>query len=794
MAKSQKDIKGWELIFDDKSGHRRARRSIRGGDSGTGNSITLKRVSDGLIIKEGDCITFNLKNENDDYSVTSMGFVKDIMLAVDMFLKVRVLWFVRYSDSLKDVIPKVDDGMDYTANDIFLTPFLDSIELPQIVGNFEVIGRKKVNGITANVNVNDSSRTYICQRFTDGSSGYFTDLIDWEMMRDLFFQNKNEFYDSLKIMTVKPTLSVSRQSSPRKGKKANDGRESFATISSNIKIKKEELLKRSVSDTEYDDDGEEDNDSDNYQDIEVNEDESDDDDDDEKDDELSEFRYNDEDIEEALVNVSEYGMRKKRKYTKRSNFKSGTNGKIAPQLPQLDSAFKVLEDSSNKYSTTRMLTEAKKVLGTGSRLKALPCREEEFHQLYHELESCVKSQKGRCFYVSGTPGVGKTATIREVVKQLFANLTIENEGHKQFDYLEINGLKLIRPQQSYEILWKKISGISASANNSLTFLQQHLERENDDGTDSVDDGDDEFKNRLPLVVLLDELDQVVTKNQAVMYNFFNWPTYQNSKLIVIAVANTMDLPERLLTNKISSRLGLSRIQFTSYSYAQLSEIIKHRLEELSLSNDKLLITKDAIEFASRKVASVSGDARRSLMICIRAVEIAQHEFMKKSLAEKRELDGKYTVTIMHIMKAVNETSNSPAVGYLDTLSFLSKFMLACLLLRKKRTGIAEIRVGEIYDEMNNQVQLLLFTDVKNKLDEEGLNFFDVVFGFGQKGMKASVINTGLYVLKDLEENGILMMQVMSIERDRLVRLNVSDDEILNCFKKDAFFKELLTFI
>jgi hypothetical protein len=49
-------------------------------------------------------------------------------------------------------------------------------------------------------------------------------------------------------------------------------------------------------------------------------------------------------------------------------------------------------------------------------------------------------------------------------------------------------------------------------------------------------------------------------------------------------------------------------------------------------------------------------------------------------------------------------------------------------------------------------------------------------------------------LKDLEENGILMMQVMSIERDRLVRLNVSDDEILNCFKKDAFFKELLTFI
>jgi origin recognition complex subunit 1 len=57
------------------------------------------------------------------------------------------------------------------------------------------------------------------------------------------------------------------------------------------------------------------------------------------------------------------------------------------------------------------------------------------------------------------------------------------------------------------------------------------------------------------VVLMDELDQLVTPKQDVVYNFFNWPTLVGSKLVVIAVANTMDLPERVMTGRVRSRLG-----------------------------------------------------------------------------------------------------------------------------------------------------------------------------------------------------------------------------------------------
>lgn len=68
------------------------------------------------------------------------------------------------------------------------------------------------------------------------------------------------------------------------------------------------------------------------------------------------------------------------------------------------------------------------------------------------------------------------------------------------------------------------------------------------------------------VVLMDELDLLVTSKQTVMYNFFEWPNWLHSRLIVVAVANTMDLPERMLSNKVSSRLGNRNDHVSRQSY------------------------------------------------------------------------------------------------------------------------------------------------------------------------------------------------------------------------------------
>ena len=49
----------------------------------------------------------------------------------------------------------------------------------------------------------------------------------------------------------------------------------------------------------------------------------------------------------------------------------------------------------------------------------------------------------------------------------------------------------------------------------------------------------------------------MTTKRDVIYSFFNCWTLANSMLIVLAVVNTMDLPERTMTGRVHSRVGWS---------------------------------------------------------------------------------------------------------------------------------------------------------------------------------------------------------------------------------------------
>lgn len=98
---------------------------------------------------------------------------------------------------------------------------------------------------------------------------------------------------------------------------------------------------------------------------------------------------------------------------------------------------------------------------------------------------------------------------------------------------------------------------------------------------------------------MDELDQLVTTKQDVVYNFFNWPNLVGSKLIVLAVANTHDLPERTLSAKVRSRLGVlfgndGRTNLAlsqGWSASTLLLIPRHNLLRLS-THDSSVLSKE----------------------------------------------------------------------------------------------------------------------------------------------------------------------------------------------------------
>lgn len=240
--------------------------------------------------------------------------------------------------------------------------------------------------------------------------------------------------------------------------------------------------------------------------------------------------------------------------------------------------------------------------------QSLPCREMEFLTICEFVRDCVRRGTGGCIFVSGVPGTGKTATIRTVAKTLQQE---RDAGElNPFKFIEVNGMALATPHHVYAQLWDAIhdqeGGKRTTTQQAVDLLTKHFTKPS--------------PRRSCTVVLLDELDQLWTRKQDVLYNLFDWPNHRNSRLVVVAVANTMDLPERVLAHRVSSRLGLTRLSFLPYTYLQLEKIINLRLDGVAET-----FQAEAVEFCARKVAAISGDARRVLDICRRAAELAQRE-------------------------------------------------------------------------------------------------------------------------------------------------------------------------
>lgn len=50
------------------------------------------------------------------------------------------------------------------------------------------------------------------------------------------------------------------------------------------------------------------------------------------------------------------------------------------------------------------------------------------------------------------------------------------------------------------------------------------------------------------------MDHICNRKQDVVYNILDWPSQSGSKVVVITIANTMDLPERVLRGCVTSRM------------------------------------------------------------------------------------------------------------------------------------------------------------------------------------------------------------------------------------------------
>ena len=72
---------------------------------------------------------------------------------------------------------------------------------------------------------------------------------------------------------------------------------------------------------------------------------------------------------------------------------------------------------------------------------------------------------------------------------------------------------------------------------------------------------------------LDEMDQLSSKNEKVLYDLFELAGEESSKLIIVGIANGLDLLERVLPN-LSKHNKPKRLNFQPYKTEQIETLIK----------------------------------------------------------------------------------------------------------------------------------------------------------------------------------------------------------------------------
>lgn len=244
-------------------------------------------------------------------------------------------------------------------------------------------------------------------------------------------------------------------------------------------------------------------------------------------------------------------------------------------------------------------------------------RDDERDQLRTFLQRCSTSSPSGCIYVSGPPGTGKSAMVHEMTREV-AKASVVKKAY-------VNCMSIKSAKDLYATLLDLLcDGTEVpEAEDAASVIQKlFVPRKK---TSDVH------------LVVLDEIDHLLTIDLENLYRIFEWSMQKTSRLVLVGIANALDLTDRFLPRLKSRNLKPELLPFLPYSAAQIKTIITTRLQSVAPKAASLpFFHPAAIELCSRKVSSQTGDLRKAFEICRRAIDLVEMETKQKHEAEIRE--------------------------------------------------------------------------------------------------------------------------------------------------------------
>ncbi|VVC95060.1 cell division control protein 6 homolog [Leptidea sinapis] len=309
-------------------------------------------------------------------------------------------------------------------------------------------------------------------------------------------------------------------------------------------------------------------------------------------------------------------------------------------------------------------------------LNPLTCREDEIQFLESFLTEHLEKAESASLYISGQPGTGKTACLSYILQ-----LPKVQKGYQQ---VYINCTMLKSAASIYNRICTELQLPTSGTSMKACLGAIHKL----------------FKNNHKMILLvLDEIDQLVSKQQSVLYTIFEWPSLPQSGIVLVGIANALDLTERTLP-RLQSRCALtpSTLHFAPYTKQQIINIFTNLLADEDKTN---IFSPVALQMLAAKIAAVSGDMRRALNIGYRVIELAERtKFSKTKSLDSIMKDSNVTVELKQVLEILNSVygdSTNIDTCVEEGMPMQQKLILCSLLLMLKNGKNRAILMGKLYD-------------------------------------------------------------------------------------------------
>lgn len=231
----------------------------------------------------------------------------------------------------------------------------------------------------------------------------------------------------------------------------------------------------------------------------------------------------------------------------------------------------------------------------------LPHRESQIMQIAKNMEHVTSGGRAQDTFVYGPPGIGKTATI----KFIFRQMEEENPNSKSI----------------YINCWD--CNTSVAVMSAITISLGIAVPRRGLGKDEILQKFSEAlsKTKKSLVICLDEVDQLVSKDQSALYDLFR--SGHGKKMGLIFISNNEHVFSSL-EPRIRSSMNVEEIGFRPYSISEMKDILEERA---SLAFES--IESGSVILAANHAVKKGGDVRVGLQVLQRAGREAAKESARK---------------------------------------------------------------------------------------------------------------------------------------------------------------------